>query len=330
MNRPIQVICDEEKSLTVTAHNKAIRDLIFVSPTILATGSYDEDFAIKLWDVPSFQLLQKLVGHKGKIRNLSYSEKLRLLASSGDDCTVILWKRLSKCNWILLKMLPGKEFMTWGLLFDDTRKYLFTGCSHYIEIFHLKRLMKKIRTIQIRDEHVYAHHVVYSILKYDDKRILSADNEKIILWNYMNGQKLADITAHMHYIYRLRMFTYLNVQYIISSSEDKNLKFWKLDYNNSTYKIEALGNGICYKIAITGLTVINDKGLIALGLSSGIEGKGKLLLVDCKERKVVHEWVFSDNENIGCLCVAWEPKNKYLVSGFWNGKIKFLKLDFKI
>lgn len=324
MNRKIQVIVEEEKSLL--AHSKAIRDLIFVSPSILATGSYDNDFSIKLWDVPSFELLQKLVGHKGKIRNIRYSEKLKILASSGDDCTVILWKRLARAKWVILKTIPGKEFMTWGLLFDETRKYLFTGCSHYIEIFHIKNGVKKIRSIQIREEHIYGHHVIYSILKYDERRILAADNEKIILWDYIRGQKLADVNAHNHYIYRLQMFNFSNNQYIISSSEDKYLKFWKLEVVNKKYKIDELVPPVTFGIALTGLTVLPEYGLIGMGLSSGIDGRGKLLLIDCKERKLVKEYIFDDIEEKGCLCVAWEPKNRNLAAGYWNGKLKLLKL----
>ena len=329
MEQQTRVICTEEK--TFPAHDKAIRDLIFVSPTILATGSYDNDYAIKLWDVPSFELLQKLIGHKGKIRNLQYSEKLRILASSGDDCTVILWKRLNRSKWVHLKTIPGKEFLTWGILIDDARHYLMIGCSNYIEIFNIRKGFNKIKSIQIRKEHVYGHYVVYSILRYDDKRILSADNEKIIFWNYIRGQKLTDINAHSHYIYRLRMFTYLNTQYILSSSEDKSLKFWKLNTieNSSAYKLEALGT-TNFDIAVTGLTVLSEYGLIGLGLSSGIEGRGRILLMDCRDKKKVIDWVFDDIGNIGCLCVAWEPKNKYFVSGFWNGKIKFLKLDIQV
>ena len=262
---PISVVCEEQKSFV--AHDKAIRDLIFISPTILATGSYDNEFSIKLWDVPSFQLLQKLIGHKGKIRNLQYSEKLRILASSGDECTVILWKKLARTKWVLIKIIPGKEFMTWGILFDDKRNYLFTGCSHYIEIFHLKKGFKKIRSIPIRDEHVYGHHVIYSILKYDDKRILSADNEKIIFWNYIRGEKLTEIVAHSHYIYRLRMFTYSNVQYILSSSEDKFLKFWQLEHDNSTYKLNALFDILIGRLAKRGAPLKNmERGKIELAL----------------------------------------------------------------
>lgn len=321
----ISVVCEEQKSFT--AHDKAVRDLIFISPTILATGSYDNEFSIKLWDVPTFKLLQKLVGHKGKIRNLQYSEKLSLLASSGDECTVILWKQLSRTKWVLIKIIPGKEFMTWGILFDDQRKFLFTGCSHYIEIFHIKKGFKKIRSIPIRDDHVYGHHVIYSILKYDDKRILSADNEKIIFWNFIRGEKITEVAAHSHYIYRLRMFTHSNVRYLLSSSEDSFLKFWKLEAENGTYKITLVPPPVNFSIAITGLTVLPESGLVAMGCSSGIEGRGKLILLDCKEKKVVKEYIFDDIGNVGCLCVAWEPTNRYLVSGFWNGKIKLLKLN---
>lgn len=323
----IEIHHDNEKS--IVAHNKAVRDLIFVSPTILATGSYDNDFAIKLWEIPSFTLLQKLVGHKGKIRNLHYSQKMRILASSGDDCTVILWKRLAKKHWVLLSIIPGKEFMTWGILFDDSRKFLFTGCSHYIEIFHIKKNFRKIRTIQIRNAHVYAHHVIYSILKYDNRRILSADNEKIILWDYICGQKLAEINAHQHYIYRLKMFSYLERQYLISCSEDKFLKFWKVNKNKANeYSFELLSQDPTSKIAITGLEVIEKHGLIVLGLSSGIEGRGKMLILDCSSRRPLKEYIFNDIGEIGCLCVAWEPKKQHLVAGFWNGKIKLLHLTF--
>lgn len=323
---------------TIGAHSKAIRDLIFVSPKLLATGSYDNDFAIKLWEIPSFKLIQKLVGHKGKIRNLKYSTKLRILASSGDDCTVILWKRLSKNNWILLKTIPGKEFMTWGILFDDSRRLLFTGCSHYIEIFHMKKGFKKIRSIQIRDAHVYGIHVIYSILKYDDRKILSADNEKIILWDYIRGEKLVDVDAHSHYIYRLKMFNYLNVQYIVSCSEDRTMKFWKItekinynknETNNSSGDliIEKASPGIDFGTAITGLEIIEKSGIIAIGLSSGIEGKGKMILLDCKDKRKIEEYIFDDIGEVGCLCLAWEPKNNYLISGFWNGKLRLMKLS---
>lgn len=64
---------------------------VAVSPDGSKIASASADFTVKLWDVETGELLQTFAGHLGEVRTVAVS-KDNLIASSGDDLEIKLWK----------------------------------------------------------------------------------------------------------------------------------------------------------------------------------------------------------------------------------------------
>jgi len=59
---------------------------------LLAYGSGSPDHDILRWDVASGKALPPLVGHQAQVRTVAAAPSGRLLLSSGDDRSLILWQ----------------------------------------------------------------------------------------------------------------------------------------------------------------------------------------------------------------------------------------------
>jgi hypothetical protein len=58
---------------------------------LLATGPYDRDDGVCLWDVATCKEVARLRGHHGGVLALAFSPDGRFLASGGGDATILIW-----------------------------------------------------------------------------------------------------------------------------------------------------------------------------------------------------------------------------------------------
>lgn len=90
---PFSLLALPLESIGSFGQGELIRDLEF-SPdgTVLATvaGNW-EDFAIRLWEIPSGEPLMVLEGHSGIVWGLAFSPDGQLLASASADTTARVW-----------------------------------------------------------------------------------------------------------------------------------------------------------------------------------------------------------------------------------------------
>ena len=88
------------------ARSKFLRHIpVSFSPdgSILASGSYDGDSTVKLWDVATRTWIATLTDHERWVESVAFSRDGRILASGAGDGVVILWDVATKENIASLK-----------------------------------------------------------------------------------------------------------------------------------------------------------------------------------------------------------------------------------
>lgn len=78
---------------TLTGHSSVVNSIAFsVDGRILASGSYSDDYTIKLWEVATGREIRTLTGHSSYIRSVTFSSDGQILASGSFDQTIKLWE----------------------------------------------------------------------------------------------------------------------------------------------------------------------------------------------------------------------------------------------
>ncbi len=97
-------LCQADDRQTITGHSDTVTCVAFSPDSqLLASGSWDQ--TVKLWHVPTRQLLGTLPSHDERVNSVAFSPDGRILATSGDDA-VRLWNVAARTN---LSTVPVKE-----------------------------------------------------------------------------------------------------------------------------------------------------------------------------------------------------------------------------
>jgi WD40 repeat protein len=109
-------------------------DVKFHSLTFSNNGKYlaagDEEGIVRIWDLSNQSLLTTLGGHNSLIRKIRFSNDDSMLASSGFDGKVILW-RMESLNDLPNIFNDHHEYV-WSLTFTADGNYLMAGCGNGI------------------------------------------------------------------------------------------------------------------------------------------------------------------------------------------------------
>lgn len=71
------------------AHGGITKDVVFLDDDRLATCSYDRQ--VRIWNYVDKKLLVTLKQHEGRIMQIKYSAKHKLIGTCAKDKTIMLW-----------------------------------------------------------------------------------------------------------------------------------------------------------------------------------------------------------------------------------------------
>ena len=290
---------------------QATRNFTQFNEEIIVSSGYDNH--LRYWNLFKKEENGIIGSHTSIIRNLKYSQKLKMLFSAGNDGSFKIWKppnkKSIKKEWKLIKKF-NLESVSWGISFNDNSNLVYIGTNCAIKIINCK-FLKVICTI-FENKNITNYSVNYDIISFNTKLIISSNYNSINIWNIITKSLIKKINAHENFIYQIHYIKKENQ--ILSASQDGYIKLWNI--NNDLSKVE-LKKEKEFNSPVLCICYLNDINLYAIGLSDGSFGNGKILIVNLNFNKI-----FSIDEFRGNLTLYYDVKSKFLVCGFWDSKIK--------
>jgi platelet-activating factor acetylhydrolase IB subunit alpha len=209
----------------------------------LVSGS--SDMSIKIWrsanktnvfDFREFYCTRTMVGHEHSISALMNLLDTSLTVSVSRDKTIRVWDRSSGyCRktiddvhdeWIRSCDANGKHLLTTG---NDKKVFVFE--LEQIMNFDSKgnRGTPFANVFDAHDNYIEAIRVYKNgKLGQDETVAVTASRDKTIcVWNYMNGNLLAQLTGHENWVKDIQIYQQGN--FLVSAGEDKTLRIWDLN-----------------------------------------------------------------------------------------------------
>ncbi|HEY9672366.1 MAG TPA: WD40 repeat domain-containing protein [Waterburya sp.] len=170
-------------------------------------------------------LINTLTGHSGKAASIAVSFDGQMLASGGDDNTIMLWKL---GTGELMHTLTGESGRVLAIALSPDGTTLAsshrTSDRTCIKIWHLgtdgQPQESPLRTLTGHNKWIY------SLAISPDGKTLVSGGYKIKIWDLDTGEPLHTLPGHKKWVYSLAISP--DGQTLVSSGGDKTIKIWQL------------------------------------------------------------------------------------------------------
>lgn len=318
---------------------------------ILATGS--EDHIVRIWNVSKSDHSNRQVrhyweGHDNWVLSVAFSPDSNLLASAGQDNTILIWSiSENKC----IHRIEQHEDRIWSVVFNHNGNLLASGSEEgNICIWDFQK-EKCIKCFQ-HDDRVWSidfspdsltiasgsesqgltlwnleddshlprqisqpeHNIgrVWSVAFHPSGKYIAtgSDDSTVRIWNYQTGQCDSIFEGHEN---RIRCVTFSpSGEWIASGSEDNTIRIWQLNRHNTNFvdcQILQEHNSWVRSLAF------NKKGTV---------------MASCSQDGTVKLWDLNQSDNIQCKKTLWidrpyEGINIKGVKGLSQAQIDSLK-----
>lgn len=232
----------------------------------IVSASWDSN--VRIWDVKSGKELNIFKGHAAPVRSASFSPDEKRVVSASDDGTIRIWDVETGQT---LKILEGQSLSSYSFT-DDDKPFISSGSGP----------------------------VCFASFSPDGKRIVSASQKTVSIWDVETGEELVRLEGHSSLINTVSFSP--DGKSIVSASNDKTVRIWNSE-TCTEVKITkehhvvspispdgrsvVLASGIIWDV-FTGKEIITLKGCSYL-VSAAFSSDGKRL-VSISEDNSVHVW----------------------------------------
>lgn len=258
------------------------------------------DSTVRIWDVGSGKALNILEGHAAPVRSANFSPDGKRVVSASDDGTIRIWNVETGQT---LKTLEGESLSAYSFT-DDDKPFLSSG----------------------------SNPVCSASFSPDGKRIVSASQKTVSIWDAETGEELVRLEGHASLINTASFSP--DGKSIVSASNDKTVRIWNFE-TCTEVKITkghhvvspispdgrsvVLASGSIWD-AFTGREVITLKGCSNL-VSAAFSLDGKRI-ASISEDNSVHVWDVESGRELKSLeervpdfsSITFSPNGKNIVS----------------
>ncbi|HSF75388.1 MAG TPA: NB-ARC domain-containing protein [Microcoleus sp.] len=189
------------------------------SPDGQLLATCDTDCQVRLWQVPTGQLVLICEGHSNWVRFVAFNPDGQTLASCGADCTLKLWNvRDGAC----IKTLTGHQHEVFALAFSPDGQTIASASGD-----------KTIKLWDVRDGSCLKTLVDHSdwvrtvAFSPDGKMLASGSADHTIkLWDVSDGRCLKTLTGHTSGVRSIAFSP--DGEILASGSGDRTIKLWNM------------------------------------------------------------------------------------------------------
>ncbi|MEB3337032.1 MAG: WD40 repeat domain-containing protein [Leptolyngbyaceae bacterium] len=174
---------------------------------------------IKVWDLGTGELVRTLTGHKKWVYSLAVSPNGQILASASADKTIRIWHLPTG---ELLSILYGHSDWVRTLAISVDGQTLASGSDdNTIKLWHLSS-GTLLRTLT-----GHTDWVLSVAISPDGQTLISGSRDHTIkFWHMQTGALLRTLTGHKRWIHSLAVSS--DGRMLVSGSEDKTIKIWQV------------------------------------------------------------------------------------------------------
>jgi WD40 repeat protein len=240
------------------------------------------------------QLDQYLTGHKDRVWGVAFSPDGKMLASSSEDQTIILWDVTTRQP--IGQPLTGHNDFVWSISFSPDGKTLASVSDKTIIIWD-------VTTHQPIGQPLTGHNsLVWSVaFSPDGKTLASTDDNSIILWDVTTQQPIGQpLTGHNDSVWSLAFSP--DGKTLASASGDKTIILWDVTTQQPIGQPLTGHNGPVMSVAFS-----PDGKMLASG------GKDKtIILWDVTTHQPIGQPLTGNNDWV--WSIAFSPDGKTLAS----------------
>lgn len=286
--------------------------------TLLSAGG---DGVIRVWDVPSGQLLRTLTGHTNAIYKANFSPNEKLIASSSRDLTARVWDFNTGRE---LQKFTGFHCAVKSVVFSpDNKLVAAVGNDGMLRVWDVKtgRELKTLVHSNSPDVDVAIYSIVFSR---NGKKIYAGNGDGTISeWNTASGEETDVWKAHSSVVLSLAW----SPDYRVLASAgyfDADVKLWDLA---TRHELRTLGEKRTEGLIETSNAIaFSPNGKMIAGSVSGLKEKELEYVyvrtyvwnVETGEKLFTFE---GQRFDVGGL--VFTPDNRFLISGSADRTIKF-------